>query len=165
MHLLGLLLTSSATAPWIIHLVRLHLYSILGSDYTFLVFSYTAGLANHTTLFGFTGCINWQFLSFLHFGLSRLCILSFFVNFLKHLVDWHCLSLHKHRLCFCCWFLWPHIFVFHAWLYWMPITILGRWALLTITHSLLSFLTLPVLTNSLFLLLLVLILVLCDWFL
>ena len=66
-----------------------------GLDCIFLVSSYTAGLANYTTHFGFTGHINWQFLSSVYFGLTGLCILSLFVNLLKHLVDWHCLSLHK----------------------------------------------------------------------
>ena len=66
-----------------------------GLDCIFLASSYTAGLANCTALFGFTGCIKWQFLSSVYFGLTGLCILSLLVNLLKHLVDWHCLSLHK----------------------------------------------------------------------
>ena len=83
----------------------------------------------------FTGHINWQFLSPVCFGLTGLCILSLLVNFLKHLVDWHCLSLHKLDLISVACFL-NCKFIFHAWLHWIPpITTLGRWALLTLTHS------------------------------
>ena len=68
---------------------------IFGLDGIFLFSSYTSGLANHTTLFGFTGHTNWQFWSSVYFGLTGLCTLSLLVNVLNHLVDWHCLSLHK----------------------------------------------------------------------